>query len=394
MPNSCPFVEYPVLQVRPNTLLVYTRREWNPAVLDASKKKKSIQSKVKAKAVQALPDLFRTPVKVDYLPALMNVTGKQKDQADSVLKNFKGRKAYSGIITESSRKRMKRAINLLIAQALWKTAIDYKTGKEYKFLINFITLTLPTAQGARTDKEIKKKVLDPWLKKAKRRWNLSNYVWRAERQGNGNVHFHIASDCFIPYKELRDTWNDNLEALGFITEYEKKHKHRFPNSTDIHAVKQIGNLAGYIIKYMSKEVATKADLTTIRGCMFTTGTGPRLKAAKLIAKLVNLSDVPLHGKVWDCSKNLKMKGNCELFLEDQTERIWCEEKKLNPKKTFDGKMFSCISYKRGDFNRMLRGPIKTAWTNYLQVIRDKGKEIQDLVKPQIAISTPAVYCPF
>jgi hypothetical protein len=394
MMQSAPFVDYPVLQVRPNTLLVYSRREWNPAVLEASRHKKALEAPAKKKRAPALPDLFQQPILPHYQLPIMTVSKKQQEDAYSLRDNFKGRKAYSGTITEHSRKRLRRAINLLIAQAQWKTATDYKTGKEYKFLINFITLTLPTPQGKRSDKEIKKKVLDPWLKKAKRRWKLASYVWRAERQGNSNIHFHIASDCFIPYNELRDTWNDNLEALGFISEYESKHKHRHPNSTDVHAVKNINNLAGYVLKYMSKEVATQSDLTIIRGAMFAHGTNARAKAAKLLAKIVNLSDVPLDGKVWDCSKNLKPKTNCELFLENDTEQIWIEERNRNPTRVTDGDRFSYITYKRSEFNRMLRGPIKEHWNNYLTVIRSKAKEPDNPKVKKKSAPVPDQECPF
>ena len=394
MISACPYIDYPVLQVRPNTLLVYSRREWSPAILAASKLKKVKEARAVKKSNPALPDLFRAPISVSYQLPLMAVSNKQVQDAHSLRENFRGRKTYSGQITEHSRKRLRRSINLLIAQAKWKTAIDYKSGKEYKFLINFITLTLPTPQGNHTDKDIKKKVLDPWIKKAKRRFNLKSYVWRAERQGNGNIHFHIASDIFMDYKILRDTWNENLEALGFISEYEKKHKHRHPNSTDVHAVKNINNIAGYILKYMTKEVATEKDLTVIRGGMFSHGTGPRLRSAKMLAKIVNLSDVPLSGKVWDCSANLKLKQNCELFLESDTERIWTEERQLNQTRVTDSDRFSYITYKRSDFNRMLRGPLKTHWNNYLKVIRDHVPREKKIIGQQNRNKPIEVQCPF
>jgi len=391
--DSAPYVEYPVLQIRPNTLLVYTRREWNPVLLESSKLKKAKEAQKAKQAAEPLPDLFRTsfqfvadqPRAADYR--------KGSSEVPSMKGNFKGRAAYSGKMSEHGRKRMKRAINLLIAQAKWKTATDYRSKKDYRFLINFVTLTLPTPQGAREDKAIKKQILDPWIKKAKRRWNLKSYVWRAEKQGNGNIHFHICTDIFIPYKELRDTWNDNLEAMGFISEYEKKHKHRSPNSTDIHAVKNINNLAGYIVKYMSKDHVTQKELNSVTAVRFAHGSAARLKAQKVLDKCLNLSEEPLDGKVWDCSSNLKLKGNCEMFLEGEQMKIWEDEREANPKQIIDKDRFSLITYKRSDFMKMMRGPIKRAWNNYLQVIRDhvpkeRGKKVTEPEKVLEEIEVP------
>jgi len=392
--SALPYVEYPVLQVRPNTLLVYSRREWNPVVLEASKLKKAKETRSAKKSAPALPDLFRRTISVEYLPALMQASSSQQSTAESLRQNFKGRKAYSGKMSEHGRKRMKRAINLLIAAAQWKTATDYKTGKEYRFLINFITLTLPTPQGKHSDRDIKKQILDPWIKKAKRKWSLKSYVWRAEKQGNGNIHFHICSDIFIPYQQLRDTWNESLEALGFVSEYEKKHKHRNPNSTDIHAVKNINNLAGYIVKYMSKDHVTKKELAAISAVRFAHGTAARAKAQKALDKCLNLSEEPLDGKVWDCSTNLKIKGNCELFLEDEQEQIWKEERERNAKQVIDKNRFSLITYRRSDFMRMLRGPIKARWNEYLKVIRDHVPEPRKKVKAITAQPVTDQECPF
>jgi hypothetical protein len=391
--QDCPYVEYPVLQVRPNTLLVYTRREWNPVVLESSKLKRTLEAKTKKRITPALSDLFRTSFQFEGVQPERADSKQGNSDAQSMKGNFKGRAAYSGKMSDHGRKRMKRAINLLIAAAQWKTAIDYKTQKEYRFLINFVTLTLPTPQGTRADKEIKKHVLDPWIKKAKRRFNLKSYVWRAEKQGNGNIHFHLCTDVFIPYQELRDTWNDNLEAMGFISEYEKKHKHRSPNSTDIHAVKNINNLAGYIVKYMSKDHVTQKELNAITAVRFAHGSSARLRAQKVLDKCLNLSEEPLDGKVWDCSSNLKIKGNCELFLEAEQEQIWNEERKTKAKQVIDKDRFSLICYNRSDFNRMLRGPIKSHWNNYLKVIRDhvpveRGKRVKETPPAPVEIEVP------
>jgi hypothetical protein len=187
------------------------------------------------------------------------------------------RALYTGILSASAKKKLIKAINLLIAIAEPKKAIAFDSKKEFMFRINFITLTLPAPQGSVTDKELKQKCLKQWLEYWKDKLPGMSYVWRAERQKNGNLHFHLVTDRYIHYKAIRDTWNRCLKPTGLIDAFQAKHGHPHPNSTDVHAVKNVRNLGAYIAKYMSK-TESKAQ--------------------------------PIDGRVWDCSKNLKMKDVC------------------------------------------------------------------------------------
>lgn len=235
---------YPVLQLRPGMLLAYDRIEW---------------------------------------PRRVKLPGQ-----DSPLSNFSKKKAYDGKLTECAKKRLKRAITLITAIAQPKTATVFKTGREFKFKLNFITLTLPAMQGEITDKQIIRDGLRLWLMKMKDTEKLKSYVWRAERQKNGNLHFHIITDTYIQYDRIRDSWNQTLNRFGFIDKFYDKYGHRHPNSTDVHAIKNVKNLAGYFIKYMTKG----ADSPDV-----------------------------INGKVWDCSANLKQKHNCELLIEQEEAKL-------------------------------------------------------------------------
>lgn len=127
-----------------------------------------------------------------------------------------------------------------------------------------------------------------------RKKGLRNYIWKAELQKNGNIHFHLLTDFFISYQIVRDTWNNCQSKLGFISSFELKHGHRDPNSTDVKAVTSINNLAGYLSKYMLKPTE-------------------KTKQQKLTADI----DLQRKGKVWDCSLNLKLKNAEFDFLTDE-----------------------------------------------------------------------------
>lgn len=199
--------------------------------------------------------------------------------------------SYTGKMTTYSRKKIKRAIQLIVATAKDKEATHFKSGKAFKFKLNFITLTLPALQGEITDKAIKV-CLDNWIKRAKRKHNLKSYVWRAERQKNGNIHFHMITDTYIRYDHIRNDWNSVLGKTGLVKKYQDKNGQKQPNSTDVHAIHKVRNLSQYFIKYMSKDHKEGEE--------------------------------PISGKIWDCSANLKTKANCELQLEGETLAKWNE----------------------------------------------------------------------
>jgi len=155
-------------------------------------------------------------------------------------------------ISKKANRRIRQAIDWLLYIAEDKQYYHEKHKRWYSFKVNFITLTLSATQN-HSDNEIKRLLLRPFLDYARKTWNLEHYVWRAEPQKNGNIHFHICTSVFIPWSELRNTWNRYQSRLGYIRRFQEKHPGKTPNSTDIHAIKKIKNLAAYLSKYCAKE---------------------------------------------------------------------------------------------------------------------------------------------
>lgn len=319
------FLQIPILQIRPSMLLAYEIPAERP-----TKRDKGHQSK---------------------------------------LELFKSVAAYSGLINTNSQKKLKHAINLLVAISKWKTAFNPETNSEFKFKVNFITLTLPGPQGTISDKTIKKECLDVWLKMAKRRWKLGSYVWRAERQHNGNIHFHFITDTFIPYDQLRDSWNERVNRLGFIDRFEAKHGHRNPNSTDVHAVQKIAKLAAYVCKYMAKgsptpqQVIAQAPWAKPRMIL-----KPNKRSAKF-KRLLSIEEQRIDGKIWDCSTNLKAKDRCDMILEADAVATWNFAAKAYPDDVKIGEKCSIIFIPPGQLIDSLKGEVKKAWLAYLDRIR-------------------------
>lgn len=155
-------------------------------------------------------------------------------------------------LSDKSRRRIRKAVNWLVAisEDQWYSP----PGKDYAFKVKlaFVTLTLPSTQ-IHCDKILTKECLNQLLVELRKYHNVKNYVWKAEAQENGNLHYHIAIDTPVDYDKLRDRWNRITNKLGYVDRFEEKNKHRNPNSTDIHKIKDVKNVGAYISEYMAKK---------------------------------------------------------------------------------------------------------------------------------------------
>lgn len=246
---------------------------------------------------------------------------------------------YTGVLTTYSKKKLKRAIGLIVASAKEKEAPNFKTGKMFKFKLNFITFTLPAIDKGIEDKTIKK-CLDNWIKRAKRKHKLNSYVWRAERQANGNIHFHMITDVWIHYEKIRNDWNAVLRETGLIEKFRAKHGHENPNSTDVHAIWKVKNLVQYFVKYMSK--------THKEG------------------------EQPIKGKIWDCSKNLKIKTNCWMMLEGEARENWDYCYRAEELERIEDPLFTIIFIRPDQWDKYIGKTLQSKWNEYLEAIRRDG----------------------
>ena len=194
-------------------------------------------------------------------------------------------RSAQGHVSPIAKRKLKKALNYFLFISDEKTIHLNYSGRKFKFKLAFVTLTLPSEQ-VHSDNEIKSKCLNSFLIELKKFYKVHNYIWRAEKQKNGNLHFHLLVDKFIPYQELRDRWNRIINKLGYVDRYRENQmnffKHGFrirkellktwpadkqrqaykrgaklhwnsPNSTDIHSIRNIQNIKLYISKYLTKE---------------------------------------------------------------------------------------------------------------------------------------------
>lgn len=159
---------------------------------------------------------------------------------------------HRGRVSRQARNKITNYINIILAQATNKKYWSEMDKQYFKFRINFITLTLPSTQ-VHTDQEIKSKCLGQFLSELRRKFPQVKYFWRAEKQGNGNIHFHLLTDVFYHWRDIRSSWNRIVNKLGYVDRFATIHGYSDPNSTDVHAIKNIKNIGAYLAKYCTKE---------------------------------------------------------------------------------------------------------------------------------------------
>jgi len=275
-----------------------------------------------------------------------------------------------GNLSVNSVRKMKFALELLIASSLPKKAFNRKTKKHYTFKINFLTLTLSAHHELLTDKDIKYKMLNSFLTQMKQRHGMRSYVWKAELQRNGQLHFHITSDTYLPWESVREVWNRLQAQNGIIALYRRNmqewHYYGFkprkdlykhwplyaqkrayatgmkehwsnPNSTDIHSVQHVNNLTTYMIKYMMKS-AYKSEA--------------------------------IEGRIFGCSHNLSGVNKCQFvdmeIPSEDMQRIY-QSSQIN---CIEHDYFTIFPMNPAQFKTHVSGTLLTLWDNYLDSVRD------------------------
>jgi hypothetical protein len=302
-----------------------------------------------------------------------------------------------GLLSVKANKRVRLAIDWLIYLSKEKKSPVTKKAGEFNFQLNFITLTLCSKQK-HSDSEIKSKLLNQFLTELRQKYNAKNYMWRAESQANGNIHFHVVSDVFVPWRALRTDWNRIQEKLGYCTSYTARTNKVDPNSTDVHAIKAVRNLSAYLAKYCSKNskgyvvMCTKAQAQPFAPPSWLTYKfKPLQKKAKFYRQI--------HGKLWGLSQTLSKLNSAKREVTGiiQQEIEWLQNKFKNKVKYFDfsatytfsagelikKKCFALADSLRDHYNSVINPPPKENPQGILSVVDVITQPIRKLFQSKL-----------
>lgn len=179
----------------------------------------------------------------------------------------------------------------------------------------FFTLTLPSKQ-IHTDNEIKRQVLNKFIIICQRKGLFEQWFWRAEKQKNGNIHFHFLIDSYFDKKQLQTVWNECLEPLGYINEFEKRYNHRNPPTTQIQVVPSGQNIIDYVIKYVGKNEGTDKVLGRIWGM------SDKLRNLKsYVEDIADTDEKLINDYIEQDSKNVYQDENCMVVMVQFEKRF-------------------------------------------------------------------------
>lgn len=260
---------------------------------------------------------------------------------ENSLQNLKHNK-HDGHLSLMAVKKISKALDYSIYLAKPPKGHKPLSGKHYQYCLNFITLTLSSKQ-VHTDLVIKKEIFQPFLDYCRKHYKIQNYLWVIEKQKNGNTHFHIVSDKWIPHNELRNLWNKYQQNLGYVSRYSEAqnrwfkngfrlhedlltkwdYSHQYnawfagcksgwsnPNSTDVHSLRFINNVKKYMIKYMTKNYTKIESKLTF-------------EPITLQNELLQENDYSkITGRIWGCSESLScIKGARDDIYEETASEL-------------------------------------------------------------------------
>src|SRR4029077_8764488 len=228
-------------------------------------------------------------------------------------------KAYSGDITQGSRKRMAKAVTLMSQIVKPVRMINPVSQREIFHRFSFVTLTVASGHLL-TAREGYDQLLQHFLQWLRRTKGVELYIWKAEFQKRGQLHYHIVFPNFIHYKEIRAKWNELQKNAGLLDEYAKKYGHFNPNSTDIHETRGVNNMKAYIMKEMGKSAnANKLRAMAMVDSLIQAGELPEEKRNAFVEDYTG--ELVMDGKVWDCSACLGAAKYYTVAMTDRHEQF-------------------------------------------------------------------------
>lgn len=239
---------------------------------------------------------------------------KRKQESILELLAENGKDTYRGEMSIVAQKNLRRKIQI------WHNGIEYFNSKVFnpnscntKRLV-FLTLTLSSSQR-HSDQQIKKDVLKPYMRILREKHNCTNYVWKAESQANGNIHFHVIIDKFIEKAEIQGEWNYCQQKLFYIDRFEQKFKHRNPPATHVEVVDDLEAAEKYIEKYICKE----DNYRRIEGAIW--------KASKSVNSL-KFFEIVEDNQIKDSINQAIENKDCKLVEKDNYRMFFFEKDKL------------------------------------------------------------------
>ena len=194
-----------------------------------------------------------------------NRKGKKQGELTEERLNALRSKKFTGVLSRRSQTKI-----IQICQN-WQDTLAYRNKvvprgtniAEKQIIMLTLTLSLDTQL---TDQYIKRYMLTYFLTSLIRSKPDTHYLWKAETQKNGRIHFHLLLDNYFDKEKVRQLWNSiQLLHLG-VSNPELIKKVKASPSTRIEALKNKASAIDYVGKYITKNEGKRLVEGRLWGC--------------------------------------------------------------------------------------------------------------------------------
>jgi hypothetical protein len=164
-------------------------------------------------------------------------------------KNRKNRKQIKKDSEQKNEVKKKRKYKLNKSKVR-KKCYAFSRLEESKKFFAFYSISFPCG----LPDEIGYKILNTWLTRCRIDSGLKSYLWVAERQKNGTIHFHLLTNDYMEIKKVNGFMASCLETVkkNGIEEL-KEIKTKKYNGVDVKKIEEDRkSLFGYLTKYITK----------------------------------------------------------------------------------------------------------------------------------------------
>lgn len=177
--------------------------------------------------------------------------GKPKHELTEAQRAALSEPKFTGVM---SKKTQNKLIDIL---QNWQDTIDHyqyvrlNGSDESNRDLRLLTLTL-SAEQRHSDTFIKRNLLNTFLICMVTKQPCIKYLWKAETQKNGNIHFHIIIDRFLHKEWVLDQWNKIQRTTGYAPQRDIVELRKLCPSTRIESLRDKDSGINYVAKYVCK----------------------------------------------------------------------------------------------------------------------------------------------
>lgn len=195
---------------------------------------------------------YLEPFRMTFASMTRGNTAATQEQFE-LMRKGREEKLILSEMSQNSQRKLRRCFGWLVYKVMNQKETATKRLNAIKRHMAVVTLSLTQDQWS-TDEFIKKQCLNPFLTLLRKHHKNLDYVWKAERQQNGRIHFHLILDRYVAWEWLNNAWANILYKNGYMQEWKEGTRTIWPKCVDVRGCSKAKNAYLYLCKYLSKDV--------------------------------------------------------------------------------------------------------------------------------------------